>query len=331
MKGFFLKTNINSSEKKPNSANDTRNKTSETFDTSASSLFLGSHVSMKGEEMMLGSAKEAVSYNANTFMLYTGAPQNTRRKDIEQLRIPEALEYMHANHISHFVVHAPYIINLANAVNADTFSLAVSFLEKEILRTHAMGSDTLILHPGSSVGESSFVGIAQIVKGLNQVLNKDTPVKIALETMAGKGFEIGRSFQELAAIYDGVICNDKLRICFDTCHTHDAGYDIKNNFDSVLDELDSYIGRDQIAVFHINDSKNEIGAKKDRHENIGYGHIGFEALNAIVHHKDFTRIPKILETPYIPQMGDNKKTNPPYKREIEMFQQQTFLASPDRT
>lgn len=294
-------------------------------------LLIGSHVGMKNPDYMLGAVKEALSYQANTFMLYTGAPQNTKRKEMEDLKIQEAHLLMKEQGISSFVVHAPYIINLANTTNPDTFSLAVSFLEKEIERTIAMGSETLILHPGSSVGKPATEGIAQIIKGLNLVLTKDMPIKIALETMAGKGSEIGRSFGELAQIYDGVTYQEKLRICFDTCHTHDAGYHIKDYFDQVLEEFDSYIGRNQIAVFHINDSKNELGAQKDRHENIGYGTIGFPALQKIVQHPDFTDIPKILETPYITDRNNPKKSYPPYEREIKMFQQGTFLASEDKS
>ena len=177
---------------------------------------LGSHVSMSGKEMLLGSAKEAVSYGADTFMFYTGAPQNTRRKDISELQIDPAWEYMKAHGIREIVVHAPYIINLGNTVRPETFSLAVEFLAKELERTIACKSHTLILHPGSHVGEGIEAGTAQIIKGLNEVLSSDTDCCIALETMAGKGSEIGRTFEELAAIYDGVMHNDKLRVCFDT-------------------------------------------------------------------------------------------------------------------
>ena len=185
-------------------------------------LKIGSHVGMKGKEMLLGSAKEAVSYGANTFMFYTGAPQNTRRKDISELNIDAAWEYMASHNIEEIIVHAPYIINLGNAVKPETFELATEFLTKEIERTIACRSHTLILHPGSHVGEGVDIGTAQIIKGLNEVLTHDTDCYIALETMAGKGSEIGRSFEELARIYDGVICNEKLRVCFDTCHISDG-------------------------------------------------------------------------------------------------------------
>lgn len=285
---------------------------------------LGSHVGMSGKEMLLGSAKEAVSYGADTFMFYTGAPQNTRRKAISELNIGAAWEYLSRHGIEEIVVHAPYIINLGNSVKPETFELAVEFLQLEIERTAACKSRTLILHPGAHVGAGTKAGISQIVKGLNEVLTSDTPCNIALETMAGKGSEIGRTFEELAQIYDGVIHNDKLRVCFDTCHTSDSGYDIIHDFDGVIDNFNRLIGKDQIAVFHINDSKNPSGAAKDRHANIGFGEIGFDAISYIVHHPDFADIPKILETPYIPSPTKEKKSYAPYKYEIEMLRHQAF-------
>lgn len=283
-------------------------------------LKIGSHVSMSGKDMLLGSAKEAYSYGANTFMFYTGAPQNTKRKDISELNIEPAWAYMKEHGIDNIIVHAPYIINLGNTVKSETFEIAVNFLRLEAERTQACRSHILILHPGAHVGAGVDAGINQIIKGLNEVLTKDMDLCIALETMAGKGSEIGRSFEELARIYDGVILNDKLRVCFDTCHTHDSGYDIVHDFDKVIDDFDRLLGKDQIAVFHINDSKNTCGAQKDRHANIGKGEIGFDALSYIVHHPDFRNIPKILETPYIPSEENPKKTLPPYKKEIEMLQ-----------
>ena len=285
---------------------------------------LGSHVGMSGKDMLLGSAKEAVSYGANTFMFYTGAPQNTRRKDISELNIDAAWTYMEEHGIHEVVVHAPYIINLGNAVKPETYELAVNFLRTEIERTEACKSKILILHPGAHVGEGTDTGTSQIIKGLNEVLTKDTDLYIALETMAGKGSEVGRSFEELARIYDGVTYSDKLRVCFDTCHTHDSGYDIIHDFDGVISKFDRMIGKDQIAVFHINDTKNPVGAKKDRHENIGFGEIGFDALSYIVHHPDFADVPKILETPYIPSPTKAKKAYAPYKHEIEMLLEDKF-------
>ena len=282
-------------------------------------LKLGSHVGMSGKDMLLNSAKEAVSYGANTFMVYTGAPQNTRRKDVSELNVDAAWAYMKEHAIDEIIIHAPYIINLANTVKPEIFTLAVDFLAVELERSHAMGSNILVLHPGSHVGAGADIGIAKIIEGLNRVLTPDMNCMVALETMSGKGSEVGRSFEELAAIYDGVNCNNKLRVCFETGHTNDAGSDIVNDFDGVINKFDRLIGKDQIAAFHINDSKNERGTSKDRHANIGQGTIGFDALSYIVHHPDFMDIPKILETPYKPSKEDVTKLVAPYKEEIMMF------------
>ena len=283
-----------------------------------SKIKLGCHVGMAGKEMFLASAKEAASYGANVFMLYTGAPQNTRRKDISELNIEAGWEYARQHEIEEIVVHAPYIINLANTVKPETYELAVEFLEKEIIRTAAMRSRIMVLHPGSHVNAGVEAGIAQVIKGLNTVLNQnDDDVYIALETMAGKGSEVGRTFEELKAIYDGVDKKDRLRVCFDTCHVNDAGYDIVNHYDEVFEEFDKVIGLDQIAVFHINDSMNPLGAHKDRHANIDKGSIGYETLHRLVHYERFIDVPKILETPWLAEEGSDKKTKPPYKEEIE--------------
>lgn len=283
-----------------------------------SKIKLGCHVGMAGKEMFLASAKEAASYGANVFMLYTGAPQNTRRKDISELNIEAGWEYARQHGIEEIVVHAPYIINLANTVKPETYELAVEFLEKEIIRTAAIRSRIMVLHPGSHVNAGVEAGIAQVIKGLNTVLNQnDDDVYIALETMAGKGNEVGRTFEELKAIYDGVDKKDRLRVCFDTCHVNDAGYDIVNHYDEVFEEFDKVIGLDQIAVFHINDSMNPLGAHKDRHANIDKGSIGYETLHRLVHDERFIDVPKILETPWLAEEGSDKKTKPPYKEEIE--------------
>ena len=281
-------------------------------------MIIGSHVSMSGKEMMLGSVKEALSYGANTFMFYTGAPQNTARKPIHQLRVDEAKQLMIDNgiDINNVVVHAPYIINLANTTKPATFELAVSFLKQEIERCKAIGITRLVLHPGAHVGAGSQVGLARIVEGLNVATKDCGNVRIALETMAGKGSECGRSFEEIKYIIDHVDNSECLGVCLDTCHLHDAGYDL-NDFDNILNEFDEVIGIERLLVIHVNDSKNERGASKDRHENIGYGYIGFEVLNRIVHHDKLKDVPKILETPYIEKIA-------PYKEEIQMFKTQTF-------
>lgn len=285
-------------------------------------LLLGSHVGMSGKEMFLGSVKEALSYHANTFMVYTGAPQNTRRKELSELKIPEAKALMKESGIDQFIVHAPYIINLGNAVNPSTYELAVSFLEKEITRSAGMGSQVLVLHPGSHVGEGTEIGIKKIVDGLNQILNADTPVYIALETMAGKGSEIGSRFEELAEIYEKTVHSEKLRVCMDTCHMHDAGYDVTHDFDGILTAFDKILGLSQIAAVHLNDSKNPQGAHKDRHANLGDGYIGFEALSYIAHHPALAAVPKILETPYVPSPEDPEKKVPPYKEEIARLREE---------
>ena len=285
-------------------------------------MLIGSHVSMSGKKMLEGSAEEAHQFGESTFMIYTGAPQNTRRKNINDLNIEKGHKVMEQYGLSNIVVHAPYIINIANTTKPEVYELGVNFLQNEIERTQAIGAKDIVLHPGAHVGAGADKGINQIIKGLNEVLTHDHDVRIALETMAGKGTEIGRSFEELARIIDGVTHNDRLSICFDTCHTHDAGYNIKNDFDGVLNEFDKIIGIDGIKVVHVNDSKNEQGAHKDRHENIGFGYIGFDALNNVVHHEAFKDIPKILETPYVGEDKKNKK--PPYRFEIEMLNSQIF-------
>jgi len=289
---------------------------------------LGSHVSMNGTKMYLGSVEEAISYNANTFMVYTGAPQNTRRKKIEDLNIEAAFDLMKEHQINpkDIIVHAPYIMNLANPDPVKR-EFAINFFAEELYRTHAMGARQIVLHPGAHVKEGAEAGIKYIIDSLNKVIEKtkDLDTLIALETMAGKGTEVGRSFDELKQIIEGVDEDHRLSVCFDTCHTHDAGYDIKEDFDAVLNHFDVTIGLSRISVLHINDSKNLKGAQKDRHENIGFGEIGFDALSYIVHHDAFKDIPKILETPFVTEHDDaKKKVYPPYKEEIEMLKSKTF-------
>lgn len=285
-------------------------------------MLIGSHVSMSGKKMLLQAAEEAASYNASTFMIYTGAPQNTRRKKIEDLNIENGKTAMKEYGLSNIVVHAPYIINIANTTKPEVFNLGVEFLQSEIERTEALGAKDIVLHPGAHVGAGEEKGIQKIIEGLNEVLTNNNDVRIALETMAGKGSECGKTFEELAQIIDGVNHNERLSVCFDTCHTNDAGYNVKDDFDGVLNEFDKIVGIDRIKVLHVNDSKNPQGARKDRHENIGFGSIGYDALHYIVHHDAFKDVPKILETPYVADEKKNKK--PPYKYEIEMIKNGTF-------
>jgi len=283
---------------------------------------------MKGKTMFEGSVDEALSYGSTTFMIYTGAPQNTKRKPIETMNIKNAHEKMHQANINpqDIVIHAPYIMNLANP-NPEKRAFAVDFLSEEIRRSHALGAKDIVLHPGAHVKTGSDAALKRIIEGLNRVFDntKETDVRIALETMSGKGTEIARRFEEISAIIDGVDNDERLSVCFDTCHVHDAGYDIVNDLEGVLKHFDETVGLDRIKVLHINDSKNPLGANKDRHANIGTGYIGFDALNKVVHHDVFKGISKILETPYITKDDTSKKRlYPPYKEEIEMFRTKTF-------
>lgn len=287
-------------------------------------MLLGSHVSISGKEMLLGSVKEAHQYGAKVFMIYTGAPQNTRRRPIEQFRLEEAKEAMKEFDISFFTVHAPYILNLANATRRDHHIFAIDFLKQEIDRTQALGADQITLHPGSHVGIGLEKGIHQIIKGLNEVIDPKQTVQISLETMAGKGTEVASRFEEIAEIISGVTHNDKLSVTMDTCHLHDAGYPVKDGFDDVLDEFDRIIGLERLKVVHLNDSKNICGSHKDRHMNIGLGEIGFEALHYIAHHPQLKFLPKIMETPWVQPENDNTKVFAPYKHEIEMLMSGQF-------
>ena len=285
-------------------------------------MLIGSHVSMSGKDMLLGSAKEAFSYGANVMMVYTGAPQNTRRKPIEELNAEIGKKFMAENGIKEVVVHAPYIINLANTTKEGYIDFAIDFLKEELRRAEAVGATQVVLHPGSHVGAGVDVGLNQIIYGLNQVITKDQTVQIALETMAGKGTELARTFEELARIIDGVTYNEHLSVTFDTCHVHDAGYDIKNDLSGVLTQFDKTVGLDRIKVLHINDSKNPVGAHKDRHENFGFGEIGFVALMNVIQVPEFKNLPKILETPWI--KVEDKVQIAPYKKEIEMIRSGKF-------
>ena len=278
-------------------------------------LIIGSHVSFNKETQMIGSIEEALSYKANTFMFYTGAPQNTTRCDINENLLEKAKEMLIENNIdiNNIVVHAPYIINLANDKNHD---FNVNFLKQEINRVDKLGVKYLVLHPGSHVGLGIELGIKNIIKALNEAITPNTNVTICLETMAGKGTELGRTFEELKQVINGVSYKDKIAVCLDTCHINDAGYDL-NDFDKILDDFDNIIGLDKLKVIHINDSKNVLGSHKDRHENIGYGTIGFNNLINIIYQEKLKGIPKILETPYI-----EKKA--PYLYEIDMIRNKKF-------
>lgn len=279
---------------------------------------IGSHVSMASPLYLEGSVKEALSYNANAMMIYTGPPQNTLRKPVLELHVKEMHELLkeHDIPLENVIVHAPYIINLANTVDLEKSRWAAEFLKQEIDRAAAIGIKTLVLHPGSHVKAGEDAGIRQIITGLNAAVYEDKGVRIALETMAGKGSELGCTFEQLKQIIEGADHPEFIGVCLDTCHIHDAGYDLRD-FDAVLNEFDRIIGLDKLFVMHINDSKNVRGARKDRHANIGYGEIGFDVLNQIVHHPRLSEVVKILETPYL-------DGHAPYKAEIEMLRSGTF-------
>lgn len=288
-------------------------------------LIIGSHVSYGKPEQLLGSVKEVISYGATTFMFYTGAPQNTTRLDIDNELTNEARKLAKNNGIdfSNVVVHAPYIINLASG-DEQKHEFAVRFLKEEIKRCEKLHIKKLVLHPGSHVGLGTDVGIKNIVNGLNKVLDRDSDVIILLETMAGKGSECGKSIDELKTIIDNVEKSDRLGLCLDTCHLNDGGYDV-GDFDKILDEVDKKIGLDSVGCIHINDSKNVMGSGKDRHENIGYGTIGFDKLINIIYNKRLEGIPKILETPYVSKIdGEKDRSYPPYKFEIDMIKNRKF-------
>lgn len=285
-------------------------------------LIIGSHVSFKSDKQLLGSVNEALSYGENTFMFYTGAPQNTIRSNINDNLTNKALEVMKENNINidNVIVHAPYIVNLAKEDN----DFAISFLKQEIKRCSMLHIKYMVLHPGSSVSITKEEGINNIINALNIILDNEYDVTICLETMAGKGNEVGSNLLEIKNIINKIEYQNKIGVCLDTCHLNDAGYDI-SNFDSILDEIDKLIGIDKIKCIHINDSKNILGSKKDRHENIGLGSIGFNNLINVIYNKRISNIPKILETPYVTIDNNSKdKIYPPYKQEIDMIKNRSF-------
>lgn len=281
-------------------------------------LYIGSHVGFKKDSQLLGSVREALSYGANTFMFYTGAPQNTSRYPIMDGLTLEAMALMkeHDFDYSKVVVHAPYIINLANDKDPEKFKFSVRFLQEELERCELLGIKSIVLHPGSHVGLGVDAAISNIAKGLNMILGTHD-VTILLETMAGKGTEVGSSLEEVKRIIDLVDDKEHIGVCLDTCHLNDAGYDM-GKFDDFLDQFDSLIGLDKIGCVHVNDSKNILGAHKDRHENIGFGTIGFDNLISIIYNNRLENIPKILETPYV------DREFAPYKYEIEMIRNKKF-------
>ena len=287
-------------------------------------MIIGSHVHFN-KEQILGATKEAIEYGANAFMIYTGAPQNTIRSEINLNYLNEALKLMEENSISidNVICHAPYIINLANNEKLDSWNFSISFLKNEIKRCETLGVKYIVLHPGSSVKLTKEEGIKNIIEALNHVIDNDSKCMILLETMAGKGSECGRNIEELKEIIDGVNSSN-IGVCIDTCHLNDSGYNI-SEFDKFLEEFDNLIGISRIKCVHVNDSKNIVASHKDRHENIGFGTIGFDNLLYVINHDKLKSVPKILETPYINEKILEKEISvPPYKFEIEMIKRDVF-------
>ena len=288
-------------------------------------LLIGSHVSFANKQM-LGSVEEAVSYGANTFMFYTGAPQNTVRNPLNDNFTKEAKKLMKDNNIdiNNVVCHAAYIINLANNKELEKYKFSIEFLKDEIKRCHTLGITKLVIHPGSAVGIDRSEALKNIIYAINIILEDDEDVVILLETMAGKGTELGINIDEIETIINGVNKKDLIGLCLDTCHLNDSGVDIAK-FSEYLDDLDKRIGLDKVKVIHVNDSKNEIGSHKDRHEIIGYGTIGFDNIINAIYDERLVSIPKILETPYIGDDDNDKmRIYPPYKFEIEMLRSKNF-------
>ena len=279
-------------------------------------MIIGSHVNFTNEQL-LGSVKQALSYGANTFMFYTGAPQNTIRKDLDQKQTEEAKKVMEENGIvlKNVICHAPYIINLANNSDEEKWQFSINFLKQELKRCKTLGISYIVVHPGSAVSLSKDVAIKNIIDALNFIIEEDGPM-ILLETMAGKGTECGCTLEEIKTILEGVNSHH-IGVCIDTCHLNDAGYEL-NDFDALLEKIDTLIGLEKVHCVHLNDSKNPLGSHKDRHENLGLGTIGFDTLYKIASHEKLKDVPKILETPYI------EKEYPPYKQEIDSLKSGIF-------
>lgn len=290
-------------------------------------LKIGSHVGMSGPNYYLGSVKEALEYNANTFMFYTGAPQNSIRTPLDKLKIQEALELLKQNNINplDIVVHAPYLINLGN-LNPEKVSISYNLLVNEIDRTTKMGCRYLVLHPGASMDYDRKESLDQIAYYLNKAIDTNKDIVILIETMAGKGSEVGKTFEEIAYLISLINKKDQIGVCLDTCHIHDGGYDL-TKIDDVVDHFDKTVGLDYLKVLHVNDSKNEREAHKDRHENFGYGKIGFDTLINIIYHPRLQDKIFILETPYIKVDEKSKISYPPYKFEIKSIRDKKFASN----
>lgn len=274
---------------------------------------------MCAPDYFYGVVKTALEYKESAFMFFTGAPQNNKRAKISVCKITEGLELLKENGFdaNKIIVHAPYLINLGNTFDEFKFNLSVDFLISEVNRANAFRAKIIVLHPGYSLGADRDKTLKQISKGIDLVLEKcNNDVIIAIETMSGKGSEVGNTFEDIAKIISFSKNKNKLGVCIDTCHMNDAGF-VLDNIDEILDDFDKIIGLQYLKVIHLNDSKNEISSHKDRHENIGFGTIGFDVLLKYVYHPKLKDIPKILETPYVNECA-------PYKFEIDMIKSKVF-------
>lgn len=257
-------------------------------------LNIGCHLSTtKGFEHM---GKEALSIGGNTFQFFTRNPRGGKAKEINQKDIDGLLKIMKENNFSQILAHAPYTLNACSGTES-TRQFAIETMKDDLERMEYLPNNLYNFHPGSHVKQGVEVGINYIVDMLNQVLKPEQTTTVLLETMAGKGTEVGRTFEEISEIISKVELKDKMGVCLDTCHIHDGGYDIVNDLDGVLEEFDRVIGLDRLKAIHLNDSKNPINSHKDRHEKIGEGFLGEEAIKRIINHPKLKGIPFFLETP----------------------------------
>ncbi len=257
-------------------------------------LNIGCHLSAsKGYTHM---AKEAISIGGNTFQFFTRNPRGGKAKEVDPKDVESFLNISKENGFAKILAHAPYTINACSA-DEGIRKFGKDTMKDDLEKLEFVPGNMYNFHPGSHVGQGTDEGIRLIIEALNEILWKEQSTTVLLETMAGKGSEVGRSFEELKRIIDGVELKEKLGVCLDTCHVYDAGYDIVNNLDKVLDEFDKVIGLDRLKAIHINDSKNPFESHKDRHEKIGEGSIGIEAFKRIINHPKLRDLPFYLETP----------------------------------
>ena len=257
-------------------------------------LNIGCHLSTTKGFYNMG--KEALSIGANTFQFFTRNPRGGKAKDIDENDVAKLINLMKENNFSKILAHAPYTLN-ACSKDESTREFALQMMEDDLKRMEYLPNNLYNFHPGSHVKQGTEAGIEFIAELLNKVLKKEQTTKVLLETMAGKGTEVGRSFEEIAEIISKVELKEHMGVCLDTCHVYDAGYDIVNDLDKVLDEFDKIIGLDRLYAIHLNDSKNPFSSHKDRHEKIGEGFIGLEAITRIINHPKLRNIPFFLETP----------------------------------